>query len=360
MNFDWKFYIEKYDDLKKAGITSEEQAYQHWIEYGQQEGRQGYPSIERKLNILYLVNRSYFKRKMSRVRFHGCQALSKISNFKYWGVGWEGYQKELTVQKNIDQLGQPFDIVFAYKPLELKSFKDIKLPKAIRYNEMHDTNWTLQEIKESGSQLVVCHHKNDYDRYLKMNLRGVTLVYVGHCAEKTIFKNYNLPYKYDIMVAGKISKIYPLRNRLLGLLPKLKKKYKCYQHPHPGYNHSDAYTNKYLIQMAKAINQSKIVLSDSGRPRNRFGKYVEIPMCGTSALCADVPLDDADDYSYLIEVSNEMSDQEMIDKISYYLDHEGERQKKVSQGLEFSQRYTQEDYAGRLLTAINSFLECQA
>ena len=52
MNFDWKFYIEKYDDLKKAGITSEEQAYQHWIEFGQHEDRQGCPSIERKLNLV--------------------------------------------------------------------------------------------------------------------------------------------------------------------------------------------------------------------------------------------------------------------------------------------------------------------
>ena len=85
-------------------------------------------------------------------------------------------------------------------------------------------------------------------------------------------------------MAGKISKIYPLRNRLLGLLPQLKKKYTCYQHPHPGYNHSDAHTNKYLIQMAKAINQSKIVLSDSGKPRNRFGKYVEIVKIGFKRL----------------------------------------------------------------------------
>ncbi len=123
MNFDWEFYIEKYDDLKEAGIITEKQAYQHWIKHGQQEGRQGCPLIEPKLNILYLVSKKYYLQKMSRVRFHGCQALSEISNFKYWGLGWEGYQKQLTVQENIDQLGKPFDIVFAYKPLELKSFK---------------------------------------------------------------------------------------------------------------------------------------------------------------------------------------------------------------------------------------------
>ena len=28
--------------------------------------------------------------------------------------------------------------------------------------------------------------------YQKMNIPGVKFVYVGHCAEKTIFKDYNL------------------------------------------------------------------------------------------------------------------------------------------------------------------------
>ena len=31
-----------------------------------------------------------------------------------------------------------FDIVIAYKPLELKEFRDVKIPKCLRYNEMFD------------------------------------------------------------------------------------------------------------------------------------------------------------------------------------------------------------------------------
>ena len=37
----------------------------------------------------------------------------------------------------------------------------------------------------------------------------------------------------------------------------LQQKYKCHKHPHPGYDLRDAYTNKYMIDMAKVINQSK-------------------------------------------------------------------------------------------------------
>ena len=48
-----------------------------------------------------------------------------------------------------------------------------------------------------------------------MNIPNIKFVYIGHCAEKTIFKNYNIPKEYDILVAGCISTHYPLRNKFL-------------------------------------------------------------------------------------------------------------------------------------------------
>ena len=79
-------------------------------------------------------------------------------------------------------------------------------------------------------------------------------------------------------------------------------------------------------------------------------------MCGTSAICGDLPNDKADDYSYIIEVNNNMTDKEIINKISYYLDKEDKRLEKVKQGIEFASNYTQEHYAERLLKEINEFL----
>ncbi len=312
------------------------------------------------MHILYLCSKNTYLTKMSRVRFHGIRALSKLVNVHYSGAGWSDYNTELTVQQNIDNITKNkninFDIVFAYKPLELKNFKDVKIPKAIRYNEMYDINWTLKEIRESGSELVICHHLNDCEQYQKMNIPNIKFVYVGHCAEKTIFKNYNIQPEYDILIAGCISKHYPLRNKFLQLLPYLKKKYKCHQHPHPGYDLSDAHTDRYLKEMAVAINKARITLTDTGLPRSRYGKYIEIPMCGTSAICGDLPNDNADDYSYVIEVTNEMSLQDILNKICYYLDNEDKRLEKVEKGIEFSNNYTQEHYAERLLKEINNFL----
>ena len=312
------------------------------------------------MNVLYLCNKHTYLTKMSRVRFHGISALSKIVNVHYSGVGWDDYNPNLTVQENINNMcklsSKTFDIVFAYKPLEFKNFKDVTIPKGIRYNEMYDINWTLKEINESGSELVICHHLNDCEQYQRMNIPNVKFVYVGHCAEKTIFKNYNVEHEYDILIAGCISRHYPLRNRFLQLLPHLKQKYKCHQHPHPGYELSDAHTDRYLKEMAIAINKARITLTDTGLPRSRYGKYIEIPMCGTSAICGDLPDDNADDYSYVIEVTNQMSTEEIINKISYYLDNEDKRLDKVKKGVEFASNYTQEYYAERLLKEMNEFL----
>ena len=311
------------------------------------------------MKILFLCNYKTYLTKMSRVRFHGIKALSKLVEVKYWGLNWAGYNSRLTVQENMDTLPDEYDMAIAYKPLELKNFKDINIPKCIRYNEMYDVKWTMKEIRESESQLVICHHQNDCEKYqlnALAHLPDVKFVYVGHCAEKTIFKNYDLPKEYDILIAGCISGHYPLRNKFLQLLPYLRKKYKCHQHPHPGYDLKDAHTDRYLKEMAVAINKARITLTDTGKPKSRYGKYIEIPMCGTSAICGDLPDDKADDYSYVIEVTNSMTAQEIMDKISHYLDNEDRRLEKVQKGIEFANNYTQEHYAERLLREIKEFL----
>ena len=40
--FDWKYYLDKYPDLRQNGVHTQEQALQHWNTYGKNEGRQCY------------------------------------------------------------------------------------------------------------------------------------------------------------------------------------------------------------------------------------------------------------------------------------------------------------------------------
>ena len=39
--FSWKYYLNKYEDLRKAGIKTEAQASCHWLRFGKKEKRVG-------------------------------------------------------------------------------------------------------------------------------------------------------------------------------------------------------------------------------------------------------------------------------------------------------------------------------
>ena len=312
------------------------------------------------INILYLVNRKYYINKLARERFLSMEAIGRAcSSVTFWGIGWDGYNNNHSVSWNIEKRGISYDIVICYKPLEYKDFKNVRIPKCIRYNEMWDVKWTLREIKQSGSQLVICHHLNDCKRYSGMNIPDVKFVYVGHCYDPSIFKSYDKPKKYDFMFGGHVSqRHYPLRARLRNILNGMSRKYKVYIHPHPGYDLSDAHTNRYLIDFAKKISESKIAVTCSSKYRYRLGKYVEIPACNT-VLAADIPADDADDYSYIVRLDNSMSDNEIRHVLEEYLLNSDKYEEKLLLGRDFAMEYTWDKYATRVLGKICEFLKIQ-
>lgn len=310
------------------------------------------------MRILYLCNKEYYLYKMSRVRFHSMQAIGKISEVIWWGIGWDNYNNEKTVQENINNLDKKPDIIVSYKPLEMKNFKEVSIPKCLRYNEMFDKEWTIKEITESGANLVICHHKNEMPFYQEYFGNKVKFYHIPHSAETTIFKDYNLPKTTDILLVGMIHEKYPLRQKIQKLLSKDKKlkKYNSNIFQHPGYNRGDANSDVYAIEFAKAINSSKITVTCSMVYRNRLAKYVEIPMCA-SVLAADLPAQDQEDFKqFIIEINTKMKNKQIVEKLIYYLENDEERQKLIHKGLEWCKNYTQEKYAEKFIETVNTFL----
>lgn len=342
------------------------------------------------MRILYLCNKYYYERKMSRVRFHSMEAISRLVQVDWWGIRWKGYDNKLTVQENINRIGYKPDLIVAYFPLEMKDLKSVNIPKCLRYNEMYDFEWTKKEIIESGAELVICHLKNDMTRYQEHFKDKIKFMYIPHCAEKSIFKDYKLPKKISILHAGGVkntshslkmklisflikikSKLkyrklkysgyvnrnpYPFRTRLVMILKNINPKYKYKIFKHPGTDLRKAYTNKYAIKFAKAINSAKIVLTCSSIYKYRLAKYTEIPMCAT-ALGADLPDQDQEDFKkFIIELNDNMTDNEIIEKLEYYLEHDDERQILVEKGLELSKNFTQEEYAKKFVHEVEIFL----
>jgi len=344
-------------------------------------------------NIVFLIKKEYFDTKMSRIRFHSIRALFNHTNVNgiYTGPGWDNWDSNLSPQDNIyniiegkriegtNQQVRVCHLVIGYKPLEISGFEEIKFYKCIRYNEMYDKEWTLKEITDSNANVVICHHYNDYVEYRRLleffksspehatlysklfkNIKCMT--WIPHSAEASIFKpKPEIEKKYDVALVGAtnvttmLGEHYPLRARMARLLNLMPSKYKCGVIPHVGGSHSDAYTDKYAIDFANKINSAKIIITDSGAPNSRFGKYIEVPMCGT-ALAGDLYDDHPEDVkklkSFLIEINMQMSDQEIIKKLVYYLENDEERNKLVKKGLEYTRDFTQEQYATRVVNLL--------
>ena len=321
-------------------------------------------------NIVFLLNKNYFDTKMSRVRFHSIRALfahESVNGF-YTGPGWDNWSELLTPQENIKNLtNSNCNLVIGYKPLEISGFSDITYNKCIRYNEMYDKEWTLKEIVESKSNTVVCHHYNDYVEYRNIlktfkNHSVKSLTWVPHSAEASIFKpKPNIEKKYDIAIVGAtnvrtmLGEHYPLRARMTRLLNSFPSKYRCAIIPHVGGSHSDAHTDRYAHDFADKINSSHIIITDAGAPKSRFGKYIEVPMCGVGLagdLYDDHPTDVEELKTFLIEINMQMSDEEIISTLIEHLENDYILINKIQAGLEYTKKFTQERYAERFINQI--------
>ena len=112
-----------------------------------------------------------------------------------------------------------------------------------------------------------------------------------------------------------------------------------------------------MIEFAKAVNASKIVVSCSSSYKCAFSKYVEIPMCH-SLLAADIPDERHDFYSsFILSLDPLDSDDIIKDRLVYYLRHDKEREALTLKGVEAVKQHTMKQYAERFISEIEKFLK---
>ena len=421
-NFDWEFYINYYKDLRQHGINSKEKAMKHWLLKGTYEGRiinlsqlnkksqniynekqqslNLFPSTNQKLRkyledllkegcsmyyeylksyskkyinqinknnkfkIFYFIDLEMFIQKMSRVRFWPIIELAKKEaiDLIFIGPGWPNFNKKISVQENILKLGVNYNFGIWYKPLSIIFNKKIKLPfpVCIRYNEMWDQKWTLEEITKTNSNLIVCHHLNEFNTYQKSK-KHLKFVYIPHQTNHNIFNKNSSKRDIDILLSGRAKKKhYPLKHKLFTVINKYKntllKKYKIVNHNHPGYNNNDSYTDINQKKYAEILNRSKIAIACTSKYNYRLGKYVEIPMCGT-IIFGDIPFEDRKNFeNFVVEVTIDMSEETIIQKLIDTLENKKELQKKVDIGYKWSLQYTSDKYADKLLHHMQTFI----
>ena len=316
-----------------------------------------------KLKIVYVVKLDTFLFKMSRVRFWAIEELGKHENVNLFitGKNWYNFDNNISLQDNINNLSIKPDFIIWYKPLE-HSFVPLNIPTCIHYNEMWDISHTTQEIINSQSDLIICHHKNDYIRYKDLFEHDVNKIFIynPHHAKPDIFYDQKLDKHIDILISGVTTfKHYPFKNRLLCIILKYKdtllKDFNIVHYKHPGYNNEESYSNINQINYAKIINQSKICISCTSKYKYRLGKYIEIPMCG-SVICGDIPYEDVESFkNMIIEVNPNMNDLEIVNKLIYYLKNPKLLKEKRDYGLSWAKKYTTTNYVKKMYYTLSKY-----
>ena len=322
----------------------------------------------RMIQILYVCNIDFFRYKMSRVRFWVIEELGKRDNviITLTGPGFSNFNASKSLQQNIIGFDIPFDLVMWYKPLDPEYHFDRTAPKlpfrtCLRYNEMWNVDWTVSEIVESRTDLVICHHSNDYNVFKQKSFADNPrreFAYIPHCSNTDIFHPIPGVVKdIDVMISG-ITKIkhYPLKHRLEKLFTNPTYKHKLHKlnvfvYIHPGYSNTQSFENVNQIAYNKIINRSKICVACTSKYKYRLGKYVEIPMAG-GVIAGDVPESDGvDDFSqFVVEITDEMSDDQILNTVLSAFGSAGELDAKRTAGLTWAAQYSVASYVDTFLT----------
>lgn len=320
------------------------------------------------INVLYVVDRDQYIHKMSRVRFHAIEALSKLTNVITWGPKWRFFDDSKDLNENIKTLSKKIDVVICYKPSSVINFEKFDGLKVMTYNEMWDEPYTLNEINHARPDVVICHHENDMHRYKKGIYKDLScffkLHHIHHSGEKTVFYDRKCKKDIDVLLCGSIGRHYPLRKRLHNVMRIITEKsaersegsYVCSTYKHPGYILQDAFTDVYLNDFAENICKSKICITCSSKYKYLLGKLVEIPLCG-SVVASDLPDQDHDTFKKtMIVLDDKKTDEELADVLINHLDNPDKLEKIRLSSIKASQKWTQEDYAQQLLKIIKSHL----
>jgi len=167
--FDWKFYINKYEDLRKAGINTMEKAWDHYEKYGRGEGR-----TSEEFDWKFYIN------KYEDLRNNGIDTMEKA---------WDHYEKYGRVEGRICNLRLP--------TIEDSGNTLVLSTKDIRNSEDLDNTIgfiILRHVNNSNTNQYWIHCYNCIRKFYPEN----SILIIDDNSNYTYITNYNL-YKTTII-----------------------------------------------------------------------------------------------------------------------------------------------------------------
>ncbi|MFC7394380.1 glycosyltransferase [Scopulibacillus cellulosilyticus] len=270
-----------------------------------------------------------FSQHIERSSYYLAEELKKHTDLTLWHE--HGYINDILRQLSFEP---DFILLNDFKPDYcpfIRRLGDSPIPYGII---MHDLKYKMHLRKSFIEQENVRHIFSIYrDPFIKyFGEFQDRMIWFPHHVPDSIFKDYSLPKTTDILMSGALwPHIYPFRNKMYQVL----KSHPQFKYiPHPGYQDVNEQNSDIFVgeRYAKLINQSKIFLTCDSAEHFALLKYYEVLASGTLLLAPSNPeLQELgfEDGKTIVEINEE----NFMEKIQFYLQHDHERELIVKQGL---------------------------
>lgn len=270
------------------------------------------------MKILIIVKLDELKTKVSNNRINFLEFLNKKDNIKVLNDNFNLIEEIERLKKN----EWIVDIIIYYRLHQNNKIKSISKDEFIKLNIkkylfMEDfgtiENTIIKYNELSFDGLIIPLKNSKLELRLKEN--KINYYVWGFYFDTNIFKDWNLPKKYNILLYGCIYKNgYPLRHKIHYLLNKLEKnkKNKIKIIKFPGYDYDGKVPRNE--DLSKLINESKFCVATRSIHNMMVKKYQEITL-SNSIIIGDIPSDYEDLFKNNIVYIDRKYDYNKIMKI---------------------------------------------
>ncbi len=213
----------------------------------------------------------------------------------------------------------------------VRGFHRLHIPVgAIVHDLKYKPNQRRQFYKEENIRFLFTHYRNAFKELFPELIDR--MIWFPHHVPTDIFNDYHLKRDIDILMMGSIyPRLYPMRAKFYEIL---KDEPNFVYHEHPGYLKIEDWQNVYACEKyAREINRAKIFVTCHSIDHFPLLKYFEVLACKT--LLVATPSKELEELGFIDgETFVAVNEENIKEKIAYYLKNEKERKKISERGYE--------------------------
>lgn len=211
-------------------------------------------------------------------------------------------------------------------------------------------------LNDHNFNIIFTFWENTEARAIRTRTPNCKHFHLPHHIDTNIFKIHdnNIVKSIDILLFGSVHpKHYPFRKRLFDIILSNKETFpNVYLIP---YDSSTFNPEHCEIGLSKLLNKSKLCVGTKSKYDYLVGKYFEIS-CSGCLIAGDIPTDGKELLrNNILELNSLMTDEEIIKKILYCLDHYSDYLEKIQMFKKITDsEYNLDEYINKLIRILQN------